>query len=270
MSSMRDAMITKIANEHLGIDIQNNRPVVVYLNGEYWGIYFIREKLNENYVAGHYNVAPEEAQVVVANGHKNEDYKALVNYAWDHDLSKQEHYDHVCSLMDVENYADYIVAEMIIGNTDNGNIRYFTYEGGKWRWIMYDVDHAFRSASTDTVTDHLDPNGTGSGNNFSTRLVNSLLKNPDFKKMFLEKLAYQLENVWTPELVVPYIDEYKGMIQPDMKKECDRWEKSYDKWETSVSSLESFIKARKKYVISHVKNKFSLSDEKMREYGFKV
>lgn len=270
MSSMRDAMITKIANEHLGIDIQNNRPVVVYLNGEYWGIYFIREKLNENYVAGHYNVAPEEAQVVVANGHKNEDYKALVNYAWDHDLSKQEHYDHVCSLMDVENYADYIVAEMIIGNTDNGNIRYFTYEGGKWRWIMYDVDHAFRSASTDTVTDHLDPNGTGSGNNFSTRLVNSLLKNPDFKKMFLEKLAYQLENIWTPELVVPYIEEYKGMIQPDMKKECDRWEKSYDKWETSVSSLESFIKARRKYVISHVKNKFSLSDEKMREYGFKV
>lgn len=270
MSSMRDAMITKIANEYLDLDIQNNRPVVVYLNGEFWGIYFIREKLNENYVAGHYNVAPEEAQVVVANGHKNEDYKALVNYAAGHDLSKQEHYDHVCSLMDVNNYADYIVAEIIIGNTDNGNIRYFTYEGGKWRWIMYDVDHAFRSASVDTVADHLDPKGTGSGKNFSTRLINALLKNPDFKKMFLEKLAYQIENVWTEDVVVPYIEAYSDMIQPDMKKECERWDKSYEKWESSVSSLESFIKTRKKYVISHVKSKFSLSDEKMREYGFEI
>ena len=269
-SSMRDAMITEMAHDMLGIDVQNYRPVVVYLNGEYWGLYFIREKLNENYVAGHYNVSSDEAEVAVANGRTSESYMALVDYASGHDLKIDEHYKHVCSLMDVENYADYIVAQIIIANTDNGNIRFFTYEGGKWRWIMYDVDHAFRASYYNTVADHLDPGGTGGGNNFSTRLINALLKNPEFKKMFLTKMAWQMNNVWTPENVAAYVEKFKGMIENDIQRDRTRWDKSYDQWVSSVESLNKFIVAREAYMLDHVKAKFSLSDSEMKSYGFKV
>ncbi len=269
-SSMRDAMVTTMANDMLGLDVQNCRPVVLYLNGEYWGLYFIREKLNQNYVAQHYNCDPLEATVTVANGRTSEAYTALVNYASSHDLSVQEHYDYVSSLMDIENYIDYIVAEMIICNTDNGNIRFFTYEGGKWRWIMYDVDHAFRSSNYNTVADHLDPAGTGSSNMFSTRLINALLKNPEFKKKFLEEIAYQINNVWTSENIDRYVDEFKNMIINDIGKDCIRWDRNYDTWESSVESLKSFGRNREKYLLQYVKSYFSLSDEQMRSYGFKV
>ncbi len=269
-SSMRDAMITAMAHDMLGIDVQNYRPVVVYLNGEYWGLYFIREKLNENYVAGHYNVSPDEAEVAVANGRTSESYMALVDYASSHDLTNAENYKYVCSLMDVENYADYIVAQIIIANTDNGNIRFFTYEGGKWRWIMYDVDHAFRATYYNTVADHLDPGGTGGGNNFSTRLINALLKNPDFKKMFLTKMAWQMNNVWTVENVAAYVEKFSGMIENDIERDRLRWDKDYQTWKNSVESLNTFIKSREGYMIDHVKAKFSLSDSQMRAYGFNV
>ncbi len=270
LSAMRDAMITSLASDYMGIDVQNCRPVAVYLNGEYWGIYFIREKLNEHYVAGHYNVSAEEAEVSFANGKSSTNYKAMVSYAATHDMSVKENYDYICSIMDVENYADYIVAEIIIGNGDNGNIRFFTYEGGKWRWMMYDVDHAFRSASQNTVEAHLNPAGTGASDMFSTALINALLKNPDFKKMFLEEFAYQLENIWTPEIVNQYIDRFAGMIANDIERDCIRWEHSYKTWQDSVESLRYFIDQREEYIERYVKSYFSLSDDEMRNYGFTV
>ncbi len=269
-TSMRDAMISNVASDKLGIDIQKNRPVVVYLNGEYWGLYFIREKLTENYVAGRYNIDASKVEVTVANGRTSESYTALVNYASSHDLKIKEHYDYVASQMDIENYIDYSVAEMVICNTDNGNIRFFTYEGGKWRWIMYDVDHAFRTASYNTVSEHLNPAGTGGGDNFSTRLINALLKNPEFKKKYLEEIAYQLYNVWDSETVDPYIDRYVALIENDIERDRIRWDKSYENWKNSVKSLYSFTKNREAYVEKYVQSYFSLSDNEMRSYGFKI
>lgn len=172
--------------------------------------------------------------------------------------------------MDIENYIDYIVAEMIICNTDNGNIRFFTYEGGKWRWIMYDVDQSFRTASYNTVSEHLNPAGTGSANMFSTRLINALLKNPEFKEKFLRETAYQLNNIWTVENVNAYVDTFRDMIINDIGKDCSRWERKYETWENSVNNIRSFISAREKYVVQHIQAYFNLSDSEMRELGFEI
>ncbi len=267
-SSMKDATITSMAHDLLGIDVQNCRPVVLYLNGEYWGLYFIREKLNEHYVAGHYNVSADEATVTVANGKTSPEYTELVNYAHTHDLRNQEYYDYMKSQIDIENYIDYIVAEMVICNTDNGNIRFFTYEGGKWRWIMYDVDQSFRTASYNTVSEHLDPAGTGSANMFSTRLINALLKNPEFKEKFLREIAYQLNEIWTVENVNAYVDTFRDMIINDIGKDCTRWDRKYETWETSVENMRSFIVAREKYVVKYVQSYFKLSESEMLDLGF--
>ncbi len=269
-SVMRDAMLTTIAREYLGLDTQNCRPVVVYLNGEYWGLYFIREKMNENYVAGHYNVDSDKVQVDFSSGRRTPDYMAIVEYAHSHNLAIQENYDYICSLVDVENFSTYLVTEMILGNTDNGNIRFFTYEGGKWRWMLYDVDHAFRSVTVDTVSDHLNPGGTGGGNQFPTKLRNALLKNPEFKEMFLREMAYQLEYVWTPEIVGSYVDTFRAMIENDIQRECTRWDKTYSQWSNSVESLKTFANSREGYIEKYVKSYFGLSDSQMREYGFDV
>lgn len=270
-SGMKDAMLTSIASDLLDIDVQNCRPVVVYLNGEYWGIYFIREKLNQNYVAGHYNVEASQAQVTFANGTRNTDYQSLLSYAKNNDLSVQANYEHICTLMDVENYIDYIVTEIIIANTDNGNIRFFTYEGGKWRWIMYDVDQSFRSSNNDTVFEHLNPEGTGSDNRFSTALINSLLKNPEFKQKFIAEFSYQLENVWTPEIVNSYIDDFSSILSNDIQRDRDLYgHGSYAEWESSVKALRSFIEKREQYVVKYVKTYFDLTDEEMLSYGFDI
>ncbi len=265
---MRDPLLTDLLASATDVAVQKNRPVVLYLNGEFWGVYYIREKINENYVAGNYQVAKEEVDLARANGTTSEAYQDLIAYVKSHNLSDQEAYRYVCSQVDIDEYIDYIVAEIYICNTDNGNIKFFKTTEGKWTWIFYDVDQSFRSANFDTVAEHLNKNGTGSMDRFSTALINGLLQNAEFKDKFLRRFAWQIQNVWSPERVNAAIDEYYAAIQPEMKRDCVKWGLTYENWEENVQALRSFANTRAKYVVSFVKSYFGLSDAEMQSYGF--
>ena len=267
---MRDPLLTEIAETYLNMPVQKNRPVALYLNGEFWGIYYIREKINENYVAGNYNVTKDEVTLTRANGTTSPEYQELIAYVRSHDLNVQENYDYVASQVDLQNYMDYLIAEIWICNTDNGNIKFFKTENGKWKWIMYDVDQSFRTAYFDTVAEHLNPAGTGSMDRFSTALINALLKRGEFKDAFLKRMAWQMNNVWTPEILNAAIDRYAAAIRPEMTRDCANWGLDYNNWEANVRALHEFANTRGDYMLQHIKKKFGLSDEQMRAYGFKV
>lgn len=267
---MRDALLTELAADAMYMPVQKNRPVILYLNGEYWGLYYIREKINENYIAGNFNVTEEEVDLSRANGTSSEAYLALRQYCRENDLSDPDAYAYVASQMDIDQYIDYIIAQIYICNTDNGNIKFFKVEGGKWTWIMYDVDQSFRSAYFDTVAEHLNPAGTGSMNRFSTAVICGLLENDGFRDQFLRRFAWQMETVWNADRVNAYIDKYYAAIQPEMQRDCARWEHTYSDWEAHVESLRTFAETRAAYVYDHVKAYFDLTDAQMQEYGFSV
>ena len=131
----------------LDIDVMDSRPCVVYINGEYWGLYNIREKVNEDYLASHYGVDPKKVDILVWNGFalagSNEAYKALIEYVETHDMQNQEYYEYVTSQIDIDNFIDYLIVESYFGNTDLGNIKFWRDQnGGKWRWVLYDMDWA--------------------------------------------------------------------------------------------------------------------------------
>lgn len=265
---MRDVLMTSLVADHTTVAVQKYRPAVLYLNGEFWGVYYIREKATENYVAGNHNVKVEDVLFARANGDSQPEYRALIDYVKNHDLSQQKHYDYVCSQIDVDNYIDYIVAEIYIANPDNGNIRFFKTPQGKWTWILYDTDYGFASASHDTVWEHLNPKGTGSNDAFSTKLINGLLQNPEFKEKFIRRIAWQINNLWTEENVNSRIDELEALIAQDMKRDCERRESSYGVWQSHVNSLRQFAASRNKQLPKFVQRYFDLSDAQMRDYGF--
>lgn len=97
-------------------------------------------------------------------------------------------YRYVTERMNVQSYCDYLISEAYCGNQDSGNIRFFRspdYDGGRFHWIVYDVDLGFQNAAVPYGFYHiLNPDGTGAGNSLSTVLVNRLLKNPEFRATF--------------------------------------------------------------------------------------
>lgn len=267
---MRDVLITSLVADHTSVAVQKYRPVILYLNGEFWGVYFIREKLNENYVAGNYNVEAKDVTLTSYNGKDSPEYMELIQYVKSHDLSKQEYYEYVCSQVDIENYMDFYIAQIWTGNADIDNIRFFKTPGEKWKWILYDTDFGMWTVDYNSVEEHLNPRGTGGYNAVSTALINGLLKNPEFKDAFLTRMAWQMNTIWTEQNVCARIDRLEATVGTDMQRDCTRWRKSYDTWKKCVNDLRKFAQKRNPILLEYIQNYFNLTTDQMRQYGFQV
>ncbi len=269
-SRIRDELTTSVVGQMTDIPVQQYRPVMVYINGEYWGLHFIREKINEQYVAGHYSVRAETVVIGERHGEELADYQALLDYVENHDLSQPECYEWVCQRVDVPQYMDYVIAQLCCGNQDNSNVKFFRVgDSGKWTWFFYDLDFAFREADYNAFENHLNPAGT-TGYGLSTALINGLLENPQFREDFLRRLAWQINNIWTEENMLMNIHRIADEVNADMAKECQRWNQDYEKWRMYVTELEMFARARPRLLLNHVRWYFGLSNDEMRSYGFPI
>lgn len=269
-SRMRDELITSLVGDHTQVPVQDCRPAVVYLNGKYYGFYFIREKMNEQYFAGNYRVSDQDVTICVWNGTGSAEYQALVRYAGTHNLAIREHYDYVCSLMDIDEYIDYMAAQIWVGNGDISNTKFFKLTGGKWQWILFDTDWGFRDPYYNAVEDHWNPEGTAPGQFISTELINALLRNADFRDAFLRRMAWQINTIWNTESVSARVDEFVAAMDADMVKECQRWGTEYEAWLETMDYLRNFPARRTPQVIQHIQEYFSLTTAQMRDYGFPV
>lgn len=271
-SMMRDEMMTSLAAEYTSVDVQAYKPVSLYLNGEYWGIYYIREKVNANYVATNYNVPAESVNLLVANGSvisgSNKEYKALIEFVKTHDMRDEENYRYVESKVDFLNYIDYIIAEIYCANTDNGNIKFFMspeYDG-KWRWIFFDLDWAFFDVNHASIYHNIKPSGTGIGAMFDNTLIKNLLNNPEFKDLFLTRLGYNLNNTWSEKNVIARIDYFQNLIKNEIPKNHEKWDLNAARWENQVERLRNFARQRTDIVINEAKKVFKLSEAEMQKY----
>ena len=268
---MRDELVTSIASKFTGIAVQKYKPVVVYLNGKYYGLHYIREKISTHYVAGNFNCDAENVTLCVQGGDNSASWQSLMSYIKRHDLSKQEHYDYVCQRVDIDNYIDYLCTQIWSGNSDLGNVKFFKINpDGKWTWILYDTDFAFSNSNNETINTLLKPMDNSTYDLRCRRLASKLIKNPDFRDKFLKRLAWHIHEVWTEENINAQIDLLESAIADDMVKDCKRWGVSYSYWQDRVAFLRTYCGLRTPKVIKQVQSFFDLTDAQMRDYGFIV
>lgn len=266
---MRDVVLTSLLGEATDVPVQQYKPVVLFLNGEYWGLHYIREKLNENYVAGHYNVSADTVTIAEQSGWTSKDYRALVSYVLNNNMAEPEHYEYVCSQIDVDNYIDMYIAQIWITNTDNGNVKFFRIgDDGKWTWFFYDTDLSLSDYDRNSVLSNLTTAGLTSSDYIGRVFAARMLRNKDFRDKFLSRMAWQMNNIWTKEKVLGRIAELESIIAPIMVRECERWNVPYRDWEYSLKVMRTFVEKRNGYVLKHVQNYFQLTDAEMRAYGF--
>jgi spore coat protein CotH len=274
MTKSRDAFIHKAVKGVIDIDVMDSRPCVVYINGEYWGLYNIREKVNEDYLASHHGVDPKKVDILVWNGYvkagNNEAYKDLIDYVSSHDMRNQEYYEYVASQMDIDNFIDYLIVECYFGNTDSGNIMFWRDQnGGKWRWILYDMDWAlFKETYTwNNIFQIFNPNGMGFDDWIDTTLHVKLMKNANFKREFIKRYALYINTYFSPERLLPMFDAMIAEIRSEMPRQLERWPipANYDPWEDQVASMRQIIIEKPEIEKKNLQEFFGLSNEEMQE-----
>ncbi len=301
--SAKDAVATKIRDclvtgllEDGGVDlcIQAYVQTALYLNGQYWGVYNLREKVSRGFLAQHYSVTDKDTidvlrgnGVLVAGDPKCVDeYKALIDFCKSKncDLSNYGDYEYVCSQIDVENFALYCAAEIIVGNNDSGNIKWWrsSEKDGKWRWIFYDFCDAMarndekEDAYTngyrrDFFTKYFHPEGHGAGKGFSTVLARSLLKNNDFVEIFLKYCAKMVNEVYSPERINAKVDTLSSNIASEIEWDFPRWDLSVKNWKAHINNVRGYANHYQEYYFKYLKayikknTNYKLTDAKMME-----
>ena len=265
----RDGMIQTVTR-HMDLDGQAYRPTVVFLNGDYWGIHNLREKLNEDYVAGHYGYDDSEVEVLETTRRGgSENYDPVLDLLDTEDLRQPEAMARLGALIDVDQYLDYVIAEVYSANADwpGNNLRLWRPRtpDGRWRWMLFDTDFGFggnaeglpesNTLALATAADGPDwPNPP-----WSTYLLRSLLRNDGVRHAFVQRLAAHISTTFAPPRVIGVIDSLQAAIAPEMPRHMERWPQSAsfgESWEAQVDIMRTFARTRAPYVRSHVTQQF--------------
>ncbi|MDP2301106.1 MAG: CotH kinase family protein [Ignavibacteria bacterium] len=274
----RDGMVQTVIKQGMKLDYSEYRPSVVFLNGQYWGIHNIREKLNEHYVYYHHGVNKDNIDLieisknVKANAGDVIAYNNMINFISTKNMSMLVNYDYIKSIVDIDEYIDYQIAQIYSANGDwpGSNMKLWRERSsnGKWRWMIYDLDFTFGGnsqglATTNTLAQATATNGPDWPNPpWSTLMLRKLLENTEFKNEFIQRFAAHLNTTFEPEHILNVIDSLANIISNEIPRHKDRWEQSISygtSWLGNIQIMKDFAVNRPGNSIGHFLQKFNLS-----------
>ena len=222
----KDQLLQDLVKER-NVDTQAGKMAILFLNGEYWGIYVLQEKYSDDYYKSHYNIDKDNIIVIkedeVDEG-KDEDiklYEELMEYT-KKDLSNSKIYNEFTKKVDIQSMIDYYAIEIYIANSDWGidnqdkrtkntqlwRVRETSnkkYEDGKWRWSLYDLEYSSSMYNQNTTS--YDYNSIEMAIK-SQPLFASAMKNNEFRNQFYNTLKDIGKNYYNGETINKSIEEY--------------------------------------------------------------
>jgi len=282
---IRDSFMTSLLDgddvpDGLCVDHQACRPVAVYLNGSYWGFYFLREKIGRSYLSGNHPETGRAGYDLIANYYETMEgdtveYESLLSYLGEHSLADQASYDAVAARVDIGEFIDYQIFNIYVDNEDwpGNNIKYWRprIAGGSWRWIAFDTDFGFglqdawngrAAGSFNTLQFALLPDGTEWPNYAaSTFMLRSLMANPGFSKRFYTRFDELLSGRFSSARALGRLDAMEKAVEKEItSRHLLRWKDSIwwaDKgiseesaqsrtaqWRANIEWMRDFARAR--------------------------
>ncbi len=246
---LHDAVIQSLADV-TPLVFQATTPTVAYLNGKYWGIYNLRERSNQDLIYSHYGYDSENLDLLEWNynlkqgtGNKT-NWNSFCSYITSNDLSKNDIYNNVCNMMDIDNYIYYMSTEFLIKNSDwpNTNQKMFRLreEGQKWRWILNDLDNGLKSSqNTNLLKALIESTDT----KMCYKLIVYLLQNEKFKEQYISTQCLVAGSVYAPNRFAKRLQSMKKLIEKEYPYHFAKWptqaDDNFDKKITEKINIEN-------------------------------
>ena len=270
----RDGFLQNLVRGEIDLELQRHRPVVVYLNGEYWGIHNIRDVYSEHYLGYKYPTIEKDKLDILKEWRSRrtvegtrDSYNELAAFIESSDLSDDAEFAEVEAQVDLLQFINYQALEVFVGNHDwpGNNVKFWREqrEGGRWRWMAFDLDNGFgRGRQKDPAYNSLEPALEPNGNEYpnppeSTLFFRKFLENDGFRAEFLQTFATHLNLVYTEERIRSISDEMAAAIEDEMPRHIDRWRdfegiSSMSSWRSRISEMQRYGAARPPHVRDHL------------------
>ena len=264
-------------------------PVITFIDGEYWGLYSLREHYTSDYFKKHYGVNKDNIILLEfiwgCNNEPNisegteEDivlYEEMYNYVRDNDMSDLKAYMiFVNKYMDIDSFIDCYIANIYFNNKDwPGNNNKFwrvrniqqgnPYADGKWRYLIHDVDAGMQDVNFDIIAHLLNKNFIGAfapeaNARWSTLFFRKLVKNEEFFNRFLDRLLYHINYTYEKNKVAQMVDNFKSMLEPYIYHQKTRWNlQDQYPWYSQVAERKTFASLRARKLMDTLSSHFDL------------
>ena len=253
----------------LKMDERTYEPCIVYLNGQYWGVYEIREKADDHdYTDYYYNQGAKDLQYLKTWGGTWSEYGGpAAQTAWNelrtfilgNDMTIPANFDYVDSLYNWHSLIDYVVLNSYTVCSDWLNWNTAWWRGmnpngdkKKWRYVLWDMDatfgHYINYTGIPDLTAGADPCNPEGLNNPGGQghipILNALMDNETFSQYYISRFIDLSNTLYSCEYMQYVLDSLISLIQPEMQRHVNKWGGTYAGWETNVQALKDFIDTR--------------------------
>ena len=277
---IRDAFVHALSDAaDLRVDERTYEPAILYVNGQYWGVYEIREKVDDSDFTDYYYDQDEfDIDFIKTWGGTWEEYgsradwDALSNFILTNDMTVAANYDYVTERYNVGSLIDYTILHSWVVCMDWLNWNTAWWRGRnpdgdkkKWRYALWDDDATFGHyvnytgiPDTGPTADPCDPTSLDgwSDPEGHMALLNKLQDSEDFQDDYFNRYADLSNWYFNCDFVLPFLDSLIDVIRPEMPAQISRWGGSMTGWENQVTELRDFIIDRCGYIVMGMEDCF--------------
>lgn len=272
MTFMRDSVLTSLAKD-TSVMYQETEVGVCYLNGEYYSLYYLRERVSKHSVCQFegWEGMEDDIDLIKANSGvkqgSNDTFAELVEYCKNNDSTTQAFYDYLDQRIDIQNYIEYMALEIFVGNGDTLNVKRYrnAKADGKWRWVLFDLDWAFY-VDTNSIRRWLTPGGMGTNLRTDNTLFIACMKNPTFREQFLTYFGQELATTFSTENTISLFEERYELIDGLLLTYQQRWNLKPSGMANSMKKLKEYCITRPTKILGYFQETFNFSEDEFMKY----
>lgn len=251
----QDYITDKMANK-LGLDATQSRPVNVYINGEYWGIYFLKERVDDKFLAYKHNINENDITIIehwdgVVSRGNDKDFLDLISFLENNELDNDENYQWIQTKIDINNFINYQLFQIYIANVDwpNNNMKMWKTSRplSKWKWIYFDGDAALTGYNYNAFSSAMGvPVEHARTSERSGLLFSKLMKNNQFKRAFFKRWEELMSSDFIKNAGMECHAEIGKLIESSIRDQVVRFKipKDLNSWHDSKDQIANFFKKR--------------------------
>lgn len=268
---LRDSFANR-AVEGMHLDHIQTRPVIVYVNGAYFGVMDFNEGMNQDFLEAHYGVDPDTVQIVgknhIARHGSIEDYGRVRRFARTANFNDDAVVETFSQWVDVPYVTDYLIAQTFFGNYDIHNQNYWATDDYtiRWRPYLYDVDRCLceHRTGTNLFRDYFNADGVvynPMGDRVNMDIYCALRKNAAWRERMIERYAELLGTSFSVERLTALLDEMAAALRPEMPRHIATWgmPASMADWEAAVDAMREEIRLRHAEIQRQIQKEFGLT-----------
>ena len=257
------------------------RPIVAFINGSYFGVYELREKINDDYLEENYDMDIDSLDLIGVSYFKGQTLQPITgsiepflndyNYFMTLNPNSTGYLQKVDKFLDLKNYTDYIIAQSWVANVDwpQNNIKLFRNKSTNFRWqfAIIDLEWSLLPHEWSTATyDHIQYlNNIGTSNRY-TAFWYKMMQNSEYRYNFINRFADLMNTNYSFDVIGELENDMYNEIFPEMEGEYQRWGTSniqaqLNTFTSNHNIFRSELEKRSSYVRDDIQQYYNLDNQ---------